>query len=57
MQEQGRPVLIGTGSVADSELLSREMTAAGIAHQVLNARQDKKRLKLLPPPGNGNRSP
>jgi preprotein translocase subunit SecA len=47
MQEQGRPVLIGTGSVADSELLSRKMTAAGIAHQVLNARQDKEEAEIV----------
>ena len=47
MQEQGRPVLIGTGSVADSELLSREMTAAGIPHRVLNARQDRKEADIV----------
>jgi len=47
MQEQGRPVLIGTGSVADSELLSREMTAAGIAHRVLNARQDREEAEIV----------
>jgi preprotein translocase subunit SecA len=52
MQEQGRPVLIGTGSVSDSEYLSRKMSAAGIAHQVLNARQDKKEAKIVAAAGN-----
>ena len=36
----GRPVLIGTRSVAASETLSAHLTAAGIRHRLLNARQD-----------------
>ena len=36
----GRPVLIGTRSVEDSENLSAALDAAGITHRVLNARQD-----------------
>jgi preprotein translocase subunit SecA len=52
MQAQGRPVLIGTGSVVDSELLSREMTAAGIAHRVLNARQDSEEAEIVAAAGN-----
>ena len=47
MQEQGRPVLIGTGSVADSELLSRKLTALEIAHRVLNARQDREEAEIV----------
>jgi len=47
MQAQGRPVLIGTTSVADSELLSCKLTAAGIAHRVLNARQDKEEAQIV----------
>jgi preprotein translocase subunit SecA len=47
LREQGRPVLIGTGSVADSELLSQKMTAAGIAHRVLNARQDRGEAEIV----------
>ncbi len=35
----GRPVLIGTRSIDKSERLSRLLTAAGLEHQVLNARQ------------------
>ena len=36
----GRPVLVGTSSVAESEALSARLEAAGIAHCVLNARFD-----------------
>ncbi|MCP4626474.1 MAG: hypothetical protein GY850_23635 [bacterium] len=47
IQGQGRPVLVGTVSVGDSELLSRKLTAAGIAHRVLNARQDKAEAEIV----------
>lgn len=38
---RGRPVLIGTDTVADSDAVSRALTEAGLKHQVLNARQDE----------------
>ncbi|KAJ1623626.1 hypothetical protein T492DRAFT_290682 [Pavlovales sp. CCMP2436] len=41
MHVQGRPVLVGTASIADSEDLSVALEAEGIAHEVLNARADK----------------
>ncbi len=47
MQTQKRPVLIGTASVGDSELLSRKLTTAGIDHRVLNARQDKQEAEIV----------
>jgi preprotein translocase subunit SecA len=37
----GRPVLIGTRSVAASESISRRLTGLGLVHTVLNARQDR----------------
>src|SRR5262249_22651473 len=37
--ERGRPILIGTRSVEKSERLSEKLKAAGVEHQVLNARQ------------------
>ncbi len=37
--QSGRPILIGTRSIDKSEKLSALLTAAGVAHQVLNARQ------------------
>lgn len=40
MHAQGRPVLVGTDSVADSERLSSALQAEGLPHRVLNARQD-----------------
>ena len=36
----GRPVLIGTDTVADSEALSQRLSAAGLPHALLNARCD-----------------
>jgi preprotein translocase subunit SecA len=38
---QGRPVLVGTRSVEASERLGALLDARGIAHQLLNARQDR----------------
>ncbi len=40
MTRQGRPVLIGTRSIDKSEQVSRRLAAAGIEHDVLNAKQD-----------------
>jgi len=44
---QGRPVLIGTASVADSELVSARLTAADIPHHVLNARQNQQEAEIV----------
>lgn len=38
LRDAGRPVLIGTRSVDKSEALSQRLTAAGVPHQVLNAK-------------------
>jgi preprotein translocase subunit SecA len=38
---EGKPVLIGTRSVVASEQVSNALSAAGIAHELLNARQDQ----------------
>jgi preprotein translocase subunit SecA len=43
----GRPVLIGTRSVAASEHLSGLLTSAGMEHRVLNARQDKEEADII----------
>ncbi len=47
MQRRGRPVLIGTRSVASSERCSAALHAAGIDHALLNARQDKDEAALV----------
>jgi preprotein translocase subunit SecA len=44
---RGQPVLVGTRSVGASEQLSRLLTAAGLAHQVLNARQDRDEADIV----------
>ncbi|WP_291838718.1 translocase [Limimaricola sp.] len=44
---QGRPVLIGTRSVAASEYLSDLLKAEGLAHVVLNARQDAQEAEIV----------
>lgn len=43
----GRPVLIGTGSVAASEEVSACLTAIGLPHRVLNARQDQEEADII----------
>ncbi len=43
----GRPVLIGTRSVAVSEHLSRLFDAAGLIHQILNAKQNKDEAQII----------
>ena len=52
---EGRPLLIGTASVADSEQLSRVLAAAGLPHAVLNARQDEAEAELVANAGNPDR--
>lgn len=47
LHERGRPVLVGTRSVAASELIGRELTRAGLPHRVLNARQDEQEAEII----------
>ena len=37
LRETGRPILIGTGSIRESQAVSERLTSAGIVHQLLNA--------------------
>jgi preprotein translocase subunit SecA len=43
----GRPVLVGTRSVEKSEKLSQKLHAAGIEHQVLNAKLHEQEAKIV----------
>ncbi len=43
----GRPVLVGTTSVENSEVLSRMLNMRKIAHQVLNAKQHAKEAEIV----------
>jgi len=45
--DRGQPVLLGTASVEKSELLSREMSKAGINHEVLNAKQHFREAEIV----------
>jgi preprotein translocase subunit SecA len=45
--DRGQPVLLGTASVEKSELLSRELSKAGIAHEVLNAKQHFREAEIV----------
>ncbi len=44
---EGRPVLIGTRSVRASEELSAVLTTHGVAHTLLNARQDNEEAQIV----------
>lgn len=52
----GRPILVGTRSIAASELLSRLLTMRGLAHQVLNANFDKDEAEVISRAGIGGLS-
>ena len=43
----GQPILLGTASVEKSELLSRELSRAGISHEVLNAKQHFREAEIV----------
>jgi preprotein translocase subunit SecA len=47
LRAEGRPVLVGTDSVADSEALAKRLSLAGIPCRVLNARQDKEEADIV----------
>jgi preprotein translocase subunit SecA len=46
-RERGAPVLVGTASIESSELLSAELKARGIEHQVLNAKFHEKEAHII----------
>ncbi len=45
--EKGQPVLIGTASVAKSELLSKALKKAGVKHEVLNAKNHAREAAII----------
>ena len=44
---KGQPVLVGTISIEKSEVVSRELTKAGIEHKVLNAKYHEKEAEII----------
>lgn len=47
LTQQSRPVLVGTTSVENSELISRLLSLRKIKHQVLNAKQHQKEAAII----------
>ena len=46
-KERGQPVLVGTTSIENSELISKLLTAAKLDHQVLNAKQHEREAHII----------
>jgi len=55
LHAQGRPVLVGTRSVSDSEHLGRLLQDAGLPHSILNARQDRDEARIVRQAGGAGR--
>lgn len=47
LYEKGQPVLIGTGSVKESEIYSKALLYAGIPHNLLNAKSAVKEAEMI----------
>ncbi len=47
VHEQGRPILVGTSSVQESELVSARLAALGLVHTVLNAKNHAKEAAII----------
>ncbi len=47
IHETGQPILVGTISIEKSEHLANLLKKAGIAHQVLNAKQHEREAKII----------
>lgn len=45
--KSGRPILIGTVSVENSEILSKMLTKKGVEHEVLNAKNHRKEAEIV----------
>ncbi len=43
----GRPILVGTATISESELIARKLAEKGIACQVLNAKNDEKEAGII----------
>ncbi len=46
-QSRGQPVLVGTTSVENSELLANALTTGGLKHEVLNAKQHAREAQII----------
>ena len=51
--ERGQPVLVGTSSIENSEIIDALLTKAGLPHQVLNAKQHAREADIVAQAGRG----
>lgn len=47
LHEKGQPVLVGTVSIEDNEVISEYLTRAGVPHEVLNAKNHEREGELI----------
>lgn len=47
LRDKGRPVLIGSASIAKNELISKALTKAGIKHELLNAKNNEREAAII----------
>lgn len=47
LHEKGQPVLVGTVSIEDNEVISQVLTDAGIPHEVLNAKNHEREGEII----------
>ena len=45
--EKGRPVLIGSASIAKNEMISRALDKAGLKHEMLNAKNNEREAEII----------
>lgn len=55
LQQQDRPVLIGSRSIVISEQLSAHLVAAGVEHTLLNAKNDRSEAEIIARAGGAGR--
>jgi preprotein translocase subunit SecA len=46
-QKEGRPVLIGSASIAKNELISKSLKKAGVKHELLNAKNNEREAAIV----------
>lgn len=47
LQQEGRPVLLGSTSIEKNELLSQALTKAGVKHETLNAKNNEREAAIV----------
>ncbi len=55
LHDQGRPVLVGSSSVDNSERLSKMLKRQGVKHEVLNAKHHEREAEIIAHAGEGGR--